>query len=445
VFDSLSEKLQGALEGVRQRGALTEDDIAKAMREIRLALLEADVNFKVVKQFTSAVRERATGVEVTRQLNPGQQVVKIVDEELTALMGGQSAGITFSPRPPTIILMAGLQGSGKTTATAKLARWLKESKNSSVAVAACDVYRPAAVEQLVKVGGQAGATVYEQGTDRNPVDIARWAREQAIRDGKDVLIVDTSGRLHVDQALMQELADIKKAIKPHTVLLVVDAMTGQDAVNVAEQFAEVAQFDGVVLSKLDGDARGGAALSVKAVTGKPILFASTGEKLGDFEPFHPDRMAQRILGMGDVLSFIEKAERQVDEDEAKLLEAKLRRNEFDLDDFLGQLKKIRRMGPLTSLLGMLPGLAGHQLSKMKVDEKEFDRIEAIILSMTPNERRHPDIIKGRRRQRIAAGSGTTVQQVNQLVKQFGEMRKLMRGLQSGRMPDIGALMRQSGR
>jgi signal recognition particle subunit SRP54 len=445
VFDSLSEKLQGALEGVRQRGALTDEDIAKAMREIRLALLEADVNFKVVKQFTAAVKERAGGVEVTRQLNPGQQVVKIVDEELTALMGGQSAGITFSPRPPTIILMAGLQGSGKTTATAKLARWLKETKSSSVAVAACDVYRPAAVEQLVKVGEQAGATVYEQGTDRNPVDIARWAREQAIRDGKDVLIVDTSGRLHVDQALMQELADIKKAIRPHTVLLVVDAMTGQDAVNVAEQFAEVAQFDGVVLSKLDGDARGGAALSVKAVTGKPILFASTGEKLGDFERFHPDRMAQRILGMGDVLSFIERAEQQVDEDEAKELERKLRKNQFTLEDFLSQLKKIRRMGPLTSLLGMLPGLAGHQLSKMKVDEKEFDRIEAIILSMTPSERRHPDIIKGRRRQRIAAGSGTTVQQVNQLVKQFGEMRKLMRGLQSGRMPDIGAMMRQSGR
>jgi signal recognition particle subunit SRP54 len=445
MFDSLSEKLQGALEGVRQRGALTDDDIAKAMREIRLALLEADVNFKVVKQFTSAVKERATGAEVAKSLNPGQQVVKIVNEELTALMGGQSAGITFSPRPPTVILMAGLQGSGKTTATAKLAKYLSEQKGSSVAVAACDVYRPAAVEQLVKVGGQAGATVYEQGTDANPVEIARWAREQAKRDGKDVLIVDTSGRLHVDQALMQELADIKKAVKPHTVLLVVDAMTGQDAVNVAEQFAEVAQFDGVVMSKLDGDARGGAALSVKAVTGKPILFASTGEKLGDFEAFHPDRMAQRILGMGDVLSFIEKAEKQVDEDDAKRMEAKLRRNEFDLDDFLSQLKKIRKMGPLTSLLGMLPGLAGHQLSKVKVDEREFDRIEAIILSMTLEERRKPDIIKGRRRQRIAAGSGTSVQQVNQLVKQFGEMRKMMRGLSQGKMPDIGAMMRQGGR
>jgi signal recognition particle subunit SRP54 len=442
VFESLSEKLQGTLQGVRQRGALTEDDINRAMREIRLALLEADVNFKVVKQFTNSVKERAAGMEVAKKLNPGQQVVKIVDEELTALMGGASAGLTFSPRPPTVILMAGLQGSGKTTATAKLARYLREENNSSVAVAACDVYRPAAVEQLVKVGHQAGATVYEQGTDRNPVDIARWALDQAKRDGKDVLIVDTSGRLHVDQDLMQELADIKKAIKPHVVLLVVDAMTGQDAVNVAEQFAETAQFDGVVLSKLDGDARGGAALSVKAVTGKPIMFASTGEKLPDFERFHPDRMAQRILGMGDVLSFIEKAERSVDEDEAKALEQKLRKNQFTLEDFLDQLRRIRKMGPLTSLLGMIPGLAGHQLSKMQVDEKEFDRVEAIILSMTPHERAHPEVIKGSRRLRIAKGSGTSVQQVNQLVKQFGEMRRLMKGIQQGKMPDLSQLTRQ---
>jgi signal recognition particle subunit SRP54 len=441
VFDSLAEKLQGTLTGVRNRGALTDDDLKAAMREIRLALLEADVNFKVVKQFTASVRERAEGVEVQRQLNPGQQVVKIVNEELTSLMGGQAAGLTFSPRPPTVILMAGLQGSGKTTATAKLARWLREERGSSVAVAACDVYRPAAVEQLVKVGRQAGATVYEQGTDRDPVDIARWALDQTKRDGKDALIVDTSGRLHIDEALMAELANIRKAIRPHVVLLVVDAMTGQDAVNVAEQFAAVAQFDGVVLSKLDGDARGGAALSVKAVTGKPILFASTGEKLGDFERFHPDRMAQRILGMGDVLSFIEKAERSFEEDEAAALERKLRKNQFGLDDFLDQLKRIRKMGPLTSLLGMIPGLAGHQLSKMQVDEKEFDRIEAIIHSMTPHERRHPELIKGSRRLRIAKGSGTSVQQVNQLVKQFGEMRKLMKGLQQGKMPDLGQLMR----
>src|ERR687892_571527 len=380
MFDSLSEKLQGTLSGVRQRGVLTDDDINAAMREIRLALLEADVNFKVVKQFTATVKERCLGAEVQKQLNPGQQVVKIVNEELTSLMGGAAAGLTFSPRPPTVILMAGLQGSGKTTATAKLARHLKEQHASSVAVAACDVYRPAAVEQLVKVGTQAGATGYEQGTDRHPV-------------------------------------------------------------NVAEQFAEVAQFDGVVLTKLDGDARGGAALSVKAVTGKPIMYASTGEKLGDFERFHPDRMAQRILGMGDVMSFIEKAERSFEEDEAAALERKLRKNQFGLDDFLDQLKRIRKMGPLTSLLGMIPGLAGHQLSKMQVDEKEFDRIEAIIHSMTPHERRHPELIKGSRRLRIAKGSGTTVQQVNQLVKQFGEMRKLMKGMQAGKMPDIGQLMR----
>jgi signal recognition particle subunit SRP54 len=441
VFDSLSEKLQETLSGVRSRGALTEEDITRAMREIRLALLEADVNFKVVKQFTSAVKERCLGAEVQKQLNPGQQVVKIVNEELTKLMGGASAGLAFSPRPPTVILMAGLQGSGKTTATAKLARFLHEEHGSSVGVAACDVYRPAAVEQLVKVGTQAGATVYERGTDVAPVEIAAWARDQAERDGKDVLIIDTAGRLHVDEALMAELTKIKQTVRPTDVLLVVDAMTGQDAVNVAEQFAEAAQFDGVVLSKLDGDARGGAALSVKAVTGKPILFASTGEKIENFERFHPDRMAQRILGMGDVLSFIEKAEKQVDEDDAKALERKLRRNEFTLEDFLDQLKKIRKMGPLTSLLGMMPGLAGQQLSQMNVDERELDRVEAIIHSMTPWERRHPEAIKGSRRLRIAKGSGTSVQQVNQLVKQFGEMRKLMRGLSQGKMPDLGALMR----
>src|ERR687887_2215864 len=440
MFDSLSEKLQGTLQGVRQRGALTEDDINRAMREIRLALLEADVNFKVVKQFTSTVKERALGIEVSKQLNPGQQVVKIVDEELTALMGGASAGLTFSPRPPTVILMAGLQGSGKTTATAKLARYLREEHGSSVAVAACDVYRPAAVEQLVKVGTQAGATVYEQGTDRNPVDIAGWALDQAKRDGKDVLIVDTSGRLHVDEAMMAELANIKKRVQPHVVLLVVDAMTGQDAVNVAEQFAEVAQFDGVVLSKLDGDARGGAALSVKAVTGKPILFASTGEKLAEFEPFHPDRMASRILGMGDVLSFIEKAEKTVDADRAAELERKIRKQEFGLDDFLDQMKQIRRMGPIGNLLGMLPGFGQlKQLKSAKVDERELDRIQAIVTSMTPAERRNPKIIDGSRRKLIAAGSGTTVQAVNQLVKQFGQMQKMMRALQQGKMPSMEQL------
>ena len=443
MFDSLSEKLQATLADVRSRGTLTEDDVNAAMREIRLALLEADVNFKVVKQFTTAVKERALGADVIGQLNPGQQVVKIVNEELSKLMGGASVGLTFAPRPPTVVLMAGLQGSGKTTATAKLARHLRTEHNSSVAVAACDVYRPAAVDQLVKVGGQAGAAVYEQGTDRNPVEIARWALDQATSAGKDVLIVDTSGRLHVDRELMDELVNIRRAVKPTAVLLVVDAMTGQDAVNVAEQFAAAVEFDGVVMTKLDGDARGGAALSVKAVTGKPILFASTGEKLDQFERFHPDRMAQRILGMGDVLSLIEKAEQQFDEDEAKALERKLRRNEFTLEDFLGQLKQIRRMGPLSSLLGMMPGLSGHQLKNLKVDERELDRVQAIILSMTPEERRHPELIKGSRRLRIARGSGTNVQAVNQLVKQFDQMRKLMRQIGRGKMPDVGALMRQA--
>jgi signal recognition particle subunit SRP54 len=442
MFDSLAEKLQATLADVRGRGTLTEDDIATAMREIRLALLEADVNFKVVKQFTATVKERCSGADIVGKLNPGQQVVKIVNEELAALMGGASMGLTFSPRPPTVVLMAGLQGSGKTTATAKLARHLRAEHGSSVAVAACDVYRPAAVEQLVKVGTQAGAEVYEQGIDRSPVEIARWALDRAKMDGKDVLIVDTSGRLHVDRELMDELVEIRQAVKPTDVLLVVDAMTGQDAVNVAEQFAAAVEFDGVVMTKLDGDARGGAALSVKAVTGKPILFASTGEKLDQFERFHPDRMAQRILGMGDVMSLIEKAERQFDEDEAKDLERKLRRNEFTLEDFLAQLKQVRRMGPLQNLLGMMPGLAGQQLKGMKVDERELDRVEAIILSMTAEERRRPELIKGSRRLRIARGSGTTVQAVNQLVKQFDQMRKLMRQIGKGKMPDIGALMRQ---
>ncbi len=421
------------------------------MREIRLALLEADVNFKVVKRFTADVRDRCMGADIVGKLNPGQQVVKIVAEELTKLMGGsptdgpeeEPAGLRFASSPPTVILMAGLQGSGKTTASAKLARYLREEHSSSVALAACDVYRPAAVDQLVKVGAQAGATVYEQGTDRDPVQIASWALDRAVEEGKDVLIVDTSGRLHVDEALMAELVKIRDAVKPTDVLLVVDAMTGQDAVNVAEQFAEAVQFDGVVMSKLDGDARGGAALSVKAVTGKPILFASTGEKLDRFERFHPDRIAQRILGMGDVMSLIETAERQFDETQAADLERKLRRNEFGLDDFLDQLKTIRRMGPLTNVLGMIPGFAGAQLKGMKVDERELDRVQAIILSMTPEERTRPELIKGSRRLRIARGSGTNVQQVNQLVKQFSQMRKMMKQVGRGKMPDIGALMRQA--
>jgi signal recognition particle subunit SRP54 len=440
MFDSLSEKLQATLTDVRGRGTLTEDDISAAMREIRLALLEADVNFKVVKGFTDAVKQRALGADVVGQLNPGQQVVKIVSDELTELMGGAARDLAFSSKPPTIVLIAGLQGSGKTTATAKLARYLREEHSSSVAMAACDVYRPAAVDQLVKLGAQLGVDVYERGTDADPVEIAKWARERAISEGKDVLIVDTSGRLHVDQELMAELANIKQAIKPHDVLLVVDAMTGQDAVNVAEQFAETVQFDGVVMTKLDGDARGGAALSVKAVTGTPILFASTGEKLDQFERFHPDRMAQRILGMGDVMTLIEKAEGTYDEQQAAELERKLRKQEFGLDDFLDQLRQIRRLGPLQSLLGMIPGM-GKELRGVKVEERQFDQLQAIILAMTPQERRHPELINGSRRLRIARGSGTNVQAVKQLIKQFEQMRKVMRQVAQGRMPDLGALMR----
>ena len=443
MFESLGEKLQATLADVRGRGTLTEDDINAAMREIRLALLEADVNFKVVRSFTSSVKEKALGANIVGALNPGQQVVKIVSDELTELMGGAAGDLAFSPRPPTIVLMAGLQGSGKTTATGKLARYLKE-QGSSVAVAACDVYRPAAVDQLVKVAGQVGVAVYEQGTDENPVKIAKWAADRARTEGKDVLIVDTAGRLHVDTELMDELAQIKKAVNPHDILLVVDAMTGQDAVNVAEQFAAVVDFDGVVMTKLDGDARGGAALSVKAVTGKPILFASTGEKLDQFERFHPDRMAQRILGMGDVMTLIEKAQSGYDETEAAELERKLRKSEFNLDDFLDQMRQIRKLGPLKNLLGMIPGI-GAELRNVNIDERDFDRLQSIILSMTPQERRHPELIKGSRRLRIAKGSGTNVQAVKQLIKQFEQSRKVMRQVAQGKMPDLGALMRQGGR
>jgi signal recognition particle subunit SRP54 len=442
MFDTLAEKLQATLSELRGHGVLNEQDVTRSMREIRLALLEADVNFKVVKEFTATVRERCLGADVIGQLNPAQQVVKIVHEELAEMMGGESPGITFAASPPTVILMAGLQGSGKTTAAAKLARLLRVEHRSSVALAACDTYRPAAVEQLAMVGEQAGATVYQQGTERTPLQIATWALERARSDGKDVLIVDTAGRLHVDSDLMDELVAIRDATKADQVLLVVDAMTGQDAVNVAEQFAAAVAFDGVVLTKLDGDARGGAALSVRAVTAKPILFASTGEKLDQFERFHPDRMAARILGMGDVLTLIEKAGREVDEREAKVLEQRLKAGEFDLEDFLGQLRTMRRMGPLQGLLGMIPGV-GAQMRGMKVDERELDRIEAIILSMTPEERRRPELIKGSRRLRIARGSGTSVQAVNQIVKQFAQVRKVMRQMGRGRMPDLGALMRQN--
>ncbi|MBA3370340.1 MAG: signal recognition particle protein [Thermoleophilaceae bacterium] len=439
MFDALSERLQTALGDVRSRGKLSEDDIAKAMRQIRLALLEADVNFQVVKRFTAQVKERALGQEVMGSLNPAQQVVKIVSDELTELMGGAGRDLVFGSSKPTVILMAGLQGSGKTTACGKLARHLKNEHGKDVAIAACDVYRPAAVDQLVKVGAQAGATVYEQGTGRDPVDIAEWALGRARAEERDVLIVDTSGRLHVDEALMAELAKIKKRTKPHNVLLVVDSMTGQDAVNVAESFAETAAFDGVVLTKVDGDARGGAALSVKAVTGKPILYASTGEKLDAFERFHPDRMAQRILGMGDVMTLVEKAEAQMDGDRAAELEAKLRSNQFTLEDFLEQMQQVRKMGPISGLLKMIPGMSGAGLGDMKVDDRELDRLGAIITSMTPQERANPTILNGSRRRRIARGSGTSVQAVNQLVKQFSQMQKMMRQLSKGKMPSLAQL------
>lgn len=442
MFDALSERLQSTLDSVRQRGTLTEGDIDAAMREVRLALLEADVNLKVVRQFTKTVKERALGAEIVGSLNPGQQVVGIVHEQLVELLGGETAELKFAGRPPTVILLAGLQGSGKTTAAAKLAHLLKE-RGSSVALAACDIYRPAAVQQLVTMGERAGATVYERGTDVDAVTIARWALDQAKQAGKDVLIVDTAGRLSIDEELMAELKAVRDAVQPDDTLLVVDAMTGQDAVTVAENFGAAVELDGVIMTKLDGDARGGAALSVKAITGKPIIFASTGEKIPDFEPFHPDRMAQRLLGMGDVLSLIEQAEKQVDEAEAKALERKMRKGELTLEDFLAQLRMMRRMGPLSGLLGMIPGL-GSKLKDVNVDDRAVDRIEAIILSMTPQERRDPKIINGSRKRRIAAGSGTTIQEVGRLLNQFEQMRKMMKQMSRGKGPDLGALMRQAG-
>jgi signal recognition particle subunit SRP54 len=441
MFDQLSDRLQATLSEVRSRGKLNEADVDRAMREIRLALLEADVNFKVVKSFTAQVKERCIGAGVLDSLDPGQQVVKIVNEELASLMGGASRDLAFASSGPTVILMAGLHGCGKTTACAKLAKHLaKEGKD--VALAACDLQRPAAVEQLVTVGERAGTPVYRQGADRDPVEVAEWALGRAKGDGRDALIIDTAGRLHIDEELMDQLAAIRKRTKPHDVLLVLDSMTGQDAVNVAEQFGERTDFDGVVLTKLDGDARGGAALSVKAVTGKPIMYASTGEKLDQLERFHPERMAGRILGMGDVLSLVEKAEQAVDRKQAEDLERKIRTERFTLEDFLQQMRQVRRMGPLTNLLGMMPGMGGalKELRKVSVDDRELDRIEAIILSMTPAERAHPEIIKGSRRKRIAQGSGTTVQAVNQLTKQFGQMRKLMKQLSEGKMPSPEQLL-----
>jgi signal recognition particle subunit SRP54 len=433
MFDSLSDKLQSALEELRGHGKLTDKDIERAAREIRLALLEADVNYKVVKEFVARVKERALGAEVLESLSPAQQVIKIVNEELTALMGSATTKLSFSPRPPTVIMMVGLQGSGKTTACGKLAKFLV-SQGKNPAMVAADVYRPAAVDQLKTLGKQLNVPVYDEGTGADPVDIAKHGLDWARDNGREVLIIDTAGRLHIDERLMDELVRLRKEVKPHNILLVLDSMTGQDAVNVAQQFQEQVAFDGIILTKLDGDARGGAALSVKAVTGRPIKFASTGEKLENFEYFHPDRMASRILGMGDVLSLIERAEEVVDKKKAEELEKRLRKAQFTFEDFLDQLQQVRRMGSLSSLLGMIPGLPAAKLKGLQVDDKAFDKIQAIIQSMTPDERRHPDSINGSRRRRIAVGSGSDIQTVNQLLNQFKQMQKMMKQLGSGKLP-----------
>jgi signal recognition particle subunit SRP54 len=433
MFDSLSDKLQTAFDGLKRQGKLTDKDVERAAREIRLALLEADVNYKVVKQFVDKVKERALGSEVLESLTPGQQFVKIVNQELTALMGSATTKLTFSPRSPTVIMMVGLQGSGKTTACGKLANFI-QAQGKSPGLVAGDVYRPAAVEQLKTLGQQLGVPVYDEGTAADPVDIAKHGVEWARDKGRDVLIVDTAGRLHIDAKLMDELVRIRNTVKPHNILLVLDAMTGQDAVNVALQFQQQVQFDGVVLTKMDGDARGGAALSVRAVTGKPIKFISSGEKLDNFEYFYPDRIASRILGMGDVLSLIEKAERTIDEKKAHELEQRLRKSTFTFDDFLEQIQQVRKMGSLSSLLGMIPGIPSAKLKGLQVDDRAFDKIQAVISSMTVEERRHPELINGSRRRRIATGSGSDIQAVNQLLTQFKQVQKMMKQLGSGRMP-----------
>jgi signal recognition particle subunit SRP54 len=434
VFDTLSDKLQRSLGDLRGRGTLDEETISRAMREVRLALLEADVNFDVVKQFVERVRERALGQDVQKSLTPGQQVVKIVHEELTELMGSGSSQIAFAQRPPTTILLAGLQGSGKTTAAGKLALLLKNDGRKPALVAA-DLQRPAAIDQLIQLGAQVGVPVYAD-ERRDPVKAVHDGIERARTDGRDVVILDTAGRLHVDEALMDELAAVRREAKPTNVLLVLDAMTGQEAVNVAQAFQERIDFDGVVMTKLDGDARGGAALSVKAVTGKPIKLASVGEKLDALEWFHPDRMAGRILGMGDMLTLIERAESAVADDEKEELERRMMKGEFSFEDFLKSYKMLQRMGPLQGVLKLIPGL-GKQLEGLDdVDERQLSRVEAIILSMTPQERRLPHVIDGSRRRRIAAGSGTTVEQVNQLLEGRKQMAKMMKMVGSGKMPAL---------
>jgi signal recognition particle subunit SRP54 len=437
VFDTLSDRLQGALGDLRGRGKLDEEAISRAMREIRLALLEADVNFEVVKTFVAQVRERALGQEVLKSLTPGQQVVKIVHDELTTLMGTGSSQLAFTGRPPTVILLAGLQGSGKTTAAAKLSLLLRKEGRKPGLVAA-DLQRPAAIDQLEQLGRQIQIPVYREDAS-DPVGVVRNGVRRLADDGVDTVILDTAGRLHVDEELMDELERVRDEARPANVLLVLDAMTGQEAVNVALAFQERVAFDGVLMTKLDGDARGGAALSVKAVTGSPIKLISVGEKLDQLEYFHPDRMASRILGMGDVLTLIERAEQAVEEDEQKQLESRMLKGQFSFDDFLSSYKMIRRMGPIQGVLKLIPGV-GKQLEGLDdIDETQLGRVEAIILSMTPHERALPRVIDGSRRKRIAAGSGTTVEEVNRLLEARKQMEKLMKGMSKGKMPDLGAV------
>ncbi|HZK33425.1 MAG TPA: signal recognition particle protein [Tissierellaceae bacterium] len=438
VFESLSEKLQNALGKLRGKGRLSEKDLDSAMREVRLALLEADVNFKVVKDFIEKVKERSIGSEVLESLTPGQQVIKIVNDELTKLMGESEVKLNFSPTPPTVILMCGLQGAGKTTTAGKLALNLKK-QNKRPLLVACDVYRPAAIKQLEVVGEKVDAPVFTMGDKINPVDIAKAALEHGKKNGNDVIIIDTAGRLHVDEDLMNEIKEIHDAVNSDEVLLILDAMTGQDAVNVASSFDERLGITGVILTKLDGDARGGAALSLRAVTNKPIKFVGMGERFDQLEAFHPDRMASRILGMGDVLSLIEKAQSSIDEKKAFELEKKIRTQQFTLDDFLDQFEQMKSMGPIDEILGMIPGMNSKALKGINVDERDMGRIQAIIESMTKAERNNPAIINSNRRKRIAQGSGTTVNEVNKLLKQFKETKKMMK-----KFTDMEKTMKKKG-
>ena len=432
MFQSLTDKLANAFKKFRNKGKLTESDVKEGMREVKLALLEADVNFKVVKEFTRSVTERAVGAEVLESLLPAQQIVKIVNEELISLMGGETPKINISPKPPTVVMMVGLQGAGKTTHAAKIANMYKQKSKNPLLVA-CDVYRPAAIDQLKIVGESVKVPVFSMGSKISPVEIAKAGVEHAKKNGHDMVIIDTAGRLHIDEALMDELVKIKASVNPSEILLTVDAMTGQDAVNVAKTFNDLLDITGVVLTKMDGDTRGGAALSVKYITGKPIKFVGMGEKMDAIELFHPDRMASRILGMGDILSLIEKAEAAYDEKNAKELEKKMREQTFSLEDFLDQLRQLKKMGNLDQLIGMMPGGNTGALKDAQVDEKQLDRIEAIILSMTPEERLHPEMINGSRRRRIAKGCGMGVEDVNRLLKQFDQMKKMMKQMTSKKM------------